>query len=479
MIVIFLPELILTIASLSAIMLGAFIAKPKQAYLTVYSFILATLIVAMIAIFWQSQWFEGQVVYLFGRQYIYDDFSSYTKLLILVGSFTVLLMGAKETIRSGMNQFEYPILMLLAVLGMLVMVSANHLMMLYVGLELQSLSLYVMIAFRRDSIRESEAALKYFILGSLSSGILLYGVSLVYGFTGSFDFQSIADYLFENPFSYGAIVGLVLIIAGIAFKLSLVPFHMWTPDVYEGTATQITLFFAAIPKIAALILFVRILMVAFIDLKAEWQPILMILAMLSMAVGAFAAIAQSNLKRLLAYSTIGHMGYVLMGLATASEQGIIALMIYLPIYVITTIGLFGCLLLFHEQHDSYENISDLSGLLKLSPGIAVAILIFMFSMAGVPPFAGFFAKFYVFSAALSEGLYGFVIFAAITSVISAFYYLRIVKIMFFDNPKYSEIKSDNLVLRFFIFFAAAFVTTMLLWPRPIIYIATLASGALF
>ncbi len=471
-----LPEIILMAASLICIVVGAFISSSDQAFKVVYSIALTVLMSVFLIIIWQYRWFANDVVYLFGNQYIRDDFSTYAKLILIVGTVMVLLIGVSECRRNNMNQFEYPILILLAVLGMLVMVSANHLIPLYIGLELQSLALYIMVAFRRDSIRESEAALKYFILGALASSLLLYGASLVYGFTGELGFQKIAEYLAQNEFNFGAIAGMTFLIAGLAFKLSVVPFHMWTPDVYEGSTTPVTAFFATVPKVASFVLLTKLLIVSFPTVIEQWQPILMLLAMLSMAVGGFAAIAQSNIKRLIAYSAIGHIGYILMGLMVGTQAGITATMFYLPIYIVTTIGLFSCILILRGQN---ETINDLSGLLKNYPTIAVALLVFLFSMAGIPPLAGFFAKFYVFKAALEQQFYFMVIFAAVMSVVSAFYYLRIIRIMFFENPKNTQAINDNWVLRLTIFSSAVLVAFMLIWPAPLIHLATVAAAALF
>ncbi len=473
------PEIILASVILVFIASAAFINDADKAYQLSYSASLLALAACFIAILLQFQWFTDSQYLLFSGQFIWDNLSSYAKMLVLVGTFLVLLIGSEECKNLGMNQFEYPILVLFAVLGMMIMISANHLLVLYIGLELQSLALYVMVAFRRDSIRESEAGLKYFVLGALASGIILYGASLVYGFTGSLGFDAIANNISSGEVAIGAIIGMTFLIAGIAFKLSAVPFHMWTPDVYEGTALPVTSFFANVPKIAAFILFTRLLMTAFIDVAVQWQMVVMLIAMLSMGLACFAAIAQKNIKRLIAYSSIGHMGYALVGLSAGTQEGLAAILVYLTIYMVTGIGLFACILSTRNAQGNYENISDFSGLLQHSPSLAMALLIFMFSMAGIPPMAGFFAKFYVFKAALSQELYLLVIIAALTSVVSAFYYLHIVRIMFFDSAKITHQINHNLVLRMVIFITSSLVLVFALWPAPLIYMVELAASSFF
>ncbi len=476
---ILLAEIILASTILLLIGGAVFINEAGKAYRLTHGLSLAVLAGCFIVILLQFNWFPDNNHTIFAGQYIWDDLVAYSKMLVLAGTFAVLLISAEECKNVGMNQFEYPILVLFAVLGMLVMISANHLLVLYIGLELQSLALYVMVAFRRDSIRESEASLKYFVLGALASAVILYGASLVYGFTGSLSFPEIASQLQSDQLPVGAIIGMSFLIAGLAFKLSAVPFHMWTPDVYEGTPLPVTTFFATVPKIAAFILFARLLIVAFGDVVAQWQMVVMLIASLSMGLACFAAIAQSNIKRLIAYSSIGHMGYALVGLSAGTEDGLTAIMVYLTIYMITSIGLFACILSIRNQQGDYENISDLSGLLQNSPGIAIALMIFMFSMAGIPPMAGFFAKFYVFTAALEQELYILVVIAALTSVISAFYYLYIIRLMFFEAPKTVHMISHNLILRVVILSTATLIVIFALWPSPLIYMSRLASSALF
>jgi NADH-quinone oxidoreductase subunit N len=333
-----------------------------------------------------------------------------------------------------MARFEYPILVMLASVGMMMMISANDLISLYVGLELQSLSLYVVAAIDRDSARSSEAGLKYFVLGALSSGMLLYGASLVYGFTGTTTFPEIAAALNASGSSLGLVFGLVFIIAGLAFKVSAVPFHMWTPDVYEGAPTPVTAFFAAAPKIAAMALFVRVMISPFAAVVQDWQQILVFVSIASMVLGAFAAIGQNNIKRLLAYSSIGHMGFALVGLASGSQEGAQGVIVYMMIYLISTLGVFACVLAMRRKGQHLEQISDLAGLAHNNKALAFVFAMLMFSLAGIPPLAGFFGKYFVFLAAVKSGLYALAIIGVVASVVGAYYYLRIVKIIYFDEP---------------------------------------------
>jgi NADH-quinone oxidoreductase subunit N len=334
----------------------------------------------------------------------------------------------------GGLKFEFPVLVLFAAAGMLMMISANDLIALYVGLELQSLSLYVIATFKRDSARSAEAGLKYFVLGALSSGMLLYGASLVYGFTGQTTFSGIAAALAASETSLGLVFGLVFLIAGLAFKVSAVPFHMWTPDVYEGAPTPVTAFFAAAPKVAAMTMFIRILVDAFAPITSDWQQIIAFIAIASMLLGAFAAIGQSNIKRLMAYSSIGHMGFALVGLAAGNETGVQGVIIYLLIYMAMTLGAFACILSMRRRDAMVEDIADLAGLSRTNPIMAFMLAMILFSLAGIPPLAGFFAKFYVFLAAIEANLYTLAVIGVLASVVGAYYYLRIVKIMYFDEP---------------------------------------------
>ena len=356
------------------------------------------------------------------------------KVLALIGSAVAIVMSIGYARAQKFERFEYPVLIVIATLGMMMMISANDLIAVYLGLELQSLALYVIAAINRDSVRSTEAGLKYFVLGALSSGMLLYGASLVYGFTGTTTFAGIAAALGGGTPSLGLVFGLVFLIAGLAFKISAVPFHMWTPDVYEGAPTPVTAFFAAAPKVAAMALFVRVVVSPFAPITPDWQQILSFIAIASMVLGAFAAIGQRNIKRLMAYSSIGHMGYALVGLAAGTEAGVQGVIIYITIYLAMTLGAFACILSMRRREGMVYEISDLAGLSKTHPIMAFMLAVIMFSLAGIPPLAGFFAKFYVFLAAIESGLYVLAVIGVVASVVGAFYYLRIVKIMYFDDP---------------------------------------------
>jgi len=403
----------------------------------------------------------------FDGGFVVDEFSQFVKILILLGSAFSIIMSLEYLKSEKLERFEYPILVVLATLGMCMMVSANDLITLYVGLELQSLSLYVLAAFNRDSLRSTEAGLKYFVLGALSSGLLLYGASLIYGFTGTTNFDALRMAIVPGEWNLGLIFGVVFLTAGLAFKVSAVPFHMWTPDVYEGAPTPITALFAAAPKIAAMALMVRVLMWPFSSeagIAPEWQQIIIAISILSMVVGAFAAIGQTNIKRLMAYSSIGHMGFVLMGLSAGNEQGVQGVLIYMTIYLFMTLGVFACILSMRRKQGAVEEIEELAGLSRNQPVVAAALAILMFSLAGIPPLAGFFAKFYVIIAALSAELYLLAIVGVLSSVVGAYYYLRIVKIMYFDEPVEAfdatpgpEVRLVLGVSSTFVFFFAGFV----------------------
>lgn len=423
------PEIILACAAMTYMMIGVFV-KEENSLSIVYALSLAALI--LISLILLS--FKGEKITAFNGQFVSDDFTVFMKILILIGSFMTLIMSKSFLKREDISRFEYPVLILFATLGMMMMISANDLISLYLGLELQSLSLYVLAAFKRDTTRSSEAGLKYFVLGALSSGMLLYGCSLIYGFTGTTSFDVLSNLLTgTETASVGLITGVVFLICGLAFKVSAVPFHMWTPDVYEGAPTPVTAFFAVAPKIAAISLFMRVMIDPFGDLLSEWRQIIVFISVLSMILGSLAAIAQTNIKRLMAYSSIGHMGYALIGLASGGTNGVQAIILYMTIYLAMTLGTFGCILCMSRKDEMVEQISDLSGLGKSNPLLAAALLVFMFSMAGIPPLAGFFGKLYIFLAAVEAQLYALAIIGVITSVIGAFYYLRIVKIMYFDE----------------------------------------------
>jgi len=468
-----LPELILLATAILLLMVGVFRKGDDDGPAT--TFALVGMVLALVAVVFAP----GEAGTTFEGLFVSDAFTRFMKGLVLVGALLTLVMARSYRVRERMNQFEYPGLITFATLGMLMMVSANDLMSLYVGIELHSLPLYVIAAFKRDTRRSTEAGLKYFILGALSSGMLLYGCSLVYGFAGSTSFDVLAETLGHGGASIGVIVGLVFVAAGLAFKISAVPFHMWTPDVYEGAPTAITAFFAAAPKVAAMALFLRVLIDPFGGMVGEWRQIVVFIAIASMLLGAFAAIYQTNIKRLMAYSSIGNIGYALVGLAAGTEQGVQSVIVYMAIYLIMTIGTFGCIMAMRAKGQMLENISDLAGLGRSQPMVAAALGILMFSMAGIPPLAGFFGKLYVFLAAIEAGLYTLAIIGVLTSVVGAFYYLRIVKLMYFDEagepfdrPIESEVSmviagTSLLILLFFVY------------PVPLLTGAANAAAALF
>jgi NADH-quinone oxidoreductase subunit N len=414
----------------------------------------------------------------FGESFIVDPFARVMKILTLIGAGAALIMSRDYWIAEDRLKFEFPVLVLLAATGMMMMISANDLIALYVGLELQSLALYVMAAFDRRSARSSEAGLKYFVLGALSSGMLLYGASLIYGFTGSTLFVDIAAAVQPSSANLGLIFGLVFLITGFAFKLSAVPFHMWTPDVYEGAPTPVTAFFAAAPKLAAMALTVRALYAAFPSVTPEWQQIVTFLAIASMALGSFAAIGQRNIKRLMAYSSIGHMGYALVGLAAGSVEGVQGLIVYLAIYLAMTLGTFACILAMRRDGRMVEDIEQLSGLSTTRPGMAFLLAMLLFSLAGIPPLAGFFAKFYVFLAAIHAGLYQLAVVGVLLSVVGAYYYLRIVKIMYFDEAV-AEFDPMPGLLAAVLGVSGAFVILYILYPAPLVAMAASAARSLF
>jgi NADH-quinone oxidoreductase subunit N len=398
----------------------------------------------------------------------------------VAGSAVTILMGMHYNEDQGIGRFEFPVLVMLATTGMMVMISANDLITLYVGLELQNLALYVVASFDRDSPRSSEAGLKYFVLGGLSSGMLLYGLSLVYGFAGTTGFADLAQ-LFAGsaPVSSGLVVGLVFIIAGLAFKTSAVPFHMWTPDVYEGAPTPVSAFFAVAPKLAALALFIRVMIAPFGSMIGEWRQVIVFLSIASMLLGSFAAIAQPNIKRLMAYSSIGHVGYSLIGLAAGTAAGIRGVLVYLAIYLVMNLGAWAVILCMRRQGRMLEQIADLSGLSRTSPALALALAIFMFSLAGVPPAAGFFAKLYVFLAAIDAKLTGLAVIGVVTSVVGAFYYLRIVKVMYFDEPVAAFDTPISGELKGVLVVTALVTLFFFLLPGPVVGSAEVAASSLF
>ena len=421
-----LPELILAAGILVLVLFGALRGKESGGPVTEIA--AGLLGFAIVIIFLGSK----TTAVVFDGAFIDDGFGRFMKVLTLAGSLVTLIMSQDFLAREKIDKFEFPILILLSTLGMLMLISAAGLIALYLGLELMSLSLYVIAAFHRDNLRASEAGLKYFVLGALSSGMLLYGASLLYGFAGTVSFAGIAETI-NGKVSLGAIFGLVFLMAGLAFKMSAVPFHMWTPDVYEGAPTPVTAFFATAVKMAAVAITVRVVFTAFPGIVSQWRQIVIFISLLSMVLGAFAAIGQTNIKRLMAYSAIGHIGFALVGLAAGGEAGVSGVLAYMAIYLVMTLGTFAGILSMRVNGEGVENISDLSGLAKTDGVMAFFLAMMMFSLAGIPPLAGFFAKWYVFNAAIQAGLYWLAVIGVLSSAVAAYYYLRIVKVMYFDE----------------------------------------------
>jgi NADH-quinone oxidoreductase subunit N len=423
-----LPEIVLAIGALALLMIGVFSGARATGIVNTLSVLLLVVVLAALLLFTP----DGAT---FSGGFVLDPFARLLKVLVLIGSGVAIILSAGYARKENFARFEYPVLIVIATLGMMMMVSANDLITLYIGLELQSLAIYVVAAINRDSLRSTEAGLKYFVLGALSSGMLLYGGSLIYGFTGHIGFPEIAAAITaQGSPSVGLIFGLVFVIAGLAFKVSAVPFHMWTPDVYEGAPTPVTAFIAAAPKLAAMALFVRAVVGAFGPVTDQWQQIVTFLAIASIVLGTFAAIGQRNIKRLMAYSSIGHMGYALVGLAAGTEAGVRGVIIYLIIYLAMTLGAFAVILSMRRRDGMVEEIGDLAGLSRTNPWLAFLLATILFSLAGIPPLAGFFAKFYVFLAAIEAQLYWLSVIGVLASVVGAYYYLRIIKIMYFDEP---------------------------------------------
>jgi NADH-quinone oxidoreductase subunit N len=468
------PEIVLAIGAMALLMLGAF--RDEDGRSSEAPGWLAILILAAAAYLVAQQGPETER--LFAGAFIVDGFGRFMKILILGGSAASILLSFEYLKQKRMQRFEFPVLVLLAAVGMMMMVSASDLIALYLGLELQSLSLYVLAAIRRDDTRSSEAGLKYFVLGALSSGMLLYGASLLYGTTGATGFTEIAAAVArEGAGNLGLTVGLVFLLVGLAFKVSAVPFHMWTPDVYEGAPTPVTAFFAAAPKLAAMALLTRVVAGAFGGAADQWRQIIIFLSIASMLLGAFAAIGQTNIKRLMAYSSIGHVGYALVGLAAGGEQGLEALLVYLAIYLVMTLGTFACILAMRRGDGTVEDISSLSGLAETNLPLAFVLAMLLFSLAGVPPLAGFFAKFYVFAAAIKAGLYPLAVIGVLASVVAAFYYLRIVKVMFFDAPA-PAFQAVEPYTRFVMVLAGVFVLFYAVYPSALVDAASAAAKSL-
>ncbi len=472
-----LPEVVMAIGAMALLMLGVFRGN-SSTRLIAWAAVAVLLIAAILVLAQPNGRFVG-----FGDGFVVDPFSKFGKVLIYLGSAIVLIMSLGFLRTQKVERFEFPLLILFATLGMSIMVSANDLIFLYMGIEMQSLALYVLAAFNRNSLRSTEAGLKYFVLGALSSGLLLYGCSFIYGFTGTTNFDVLGQVIVPGEMGLGLIFGLVFLSAGMAFKVSAVPFHMWTPDVYEGSPTPVTAFFAAAPKIAAMLLFVRVLMGPFLGddatLAPEWQQIIIVISILSMTVGAFAAIGQSNIKRLMAYSSIGHMGYALVGVAAGTEEGVGSVLIYLTIYLAMTLGVFACILSMRRKEGMVEQIEELAGLSRTQPLMAIAFLILLFSLAGMPPLAGFAAKFFVFRAAIHAELYSLAIIGLLASVVGAYYYVRIVKIMYFDDPAEPFQQPMSRSMRVVLSASTLFTLFYLVFANPLLRMTEYVAKSLF
>ena len=460
-----LPEIFISLSVMFLLILGVFKKDSSQLIFNLSLFTI--LITAIITI---NETYSISRVTLFKDSVVIDPMASLMKVITLIGGFLVLVISSNYLKVFKIFKIEYPILILSSILGMMVMISSNDLMVFYMGLELQSLALYVLATFNRDQLKSSEAGLKYFVLSALSSGLLLYGCSLIYGFSGSTNFDVIANQLNSNE--YALTFGIVFILVGLAFKISAVPFHMWAPDVYEGSPTSVTLFFTMVPKIAALTVFIRFLYVPFLNLIDQWQMIIIFLSIASMIFGAIAAIGQTNIKRLVAYSSIGHIGYTLAGLATGSNDGIQSSIIYISIYVVMNLALFSCLLMLKRNEQYYEDIDDLSGLSKNHPLLSLCLLIILFSLAGIPPLAGFFAKFYVFKAVIEQSMYFLAIVGLLSTVIAAFYYLRIIKIIYFDKEKEKYDTDHEIWLKFSLTFSTILILLYFIFPSQLIEVVS-------
>ena len=452
---ILLPEVFLTLSIFSILMIGVFIKNSFNLIFNLSSLIL----IITIGIILNNPNNQEKI---FLDSFTRDGFSNFFKIIILISSLFVLNSSKNYILDNKLGKFEYPIIILLSILGMFFMVSSNDIILFYLGLELQSLSLYILASMDRDNLKSSESGIKYFVLSALSSGLLLYGCSLLYGFTGSTNFDLIADQL--NKDNTGAVFAMVFILVGLAFKVSAVPFHMWTPDVYEGAPTAITSYFAVVPKVAGFAVLIKFMLIPFSNILAEWQTIIIFMSIASMILGSVAAIGQKNIKRLLAYSSIGHIGYALAGVATGVVSGYESAIIYIAIYVIMNIGAFSCLYLLKKDGEYKENISDLSGISKKHPILAISFLLILFSLAGIPPLGGFFAKFYVFTAVLEQQMYALAIIGLLTTVISAFYYLKIIKTIYFDDSLITFDPTKNIFAKVSILISCGIITTFFLYP---------------
>src|SRR5215469_13127839 len=465
-----LPEIVLALGAMALLMMGVFRGDRSTAlinWLSIALLVLAGIIVLELP--------EERLV-TFGGSFVLDGFARFMKILALGGSAISIILVSRYLQTERQLRFEYAIMIVLSTLGMMVLSSAADLIALYLGLEIMSLALYVLAAIRRDSVKSTEAGLKYFVLGALSSGMLLYGASLIYGFTGTVSFSGIAKA--SSAGGIGLIFGLVFLFAGFCFKVSAVPFHMWTPDVYEGSPTPITALFATAVKVAGIAMFVRATISAFPGITTQWQQILVFVAIASMALGSFAAIGQRNIKRLMAYSSIGHMGFALVGLAAGTQEGVQGVLVYMAIYITMTLGAFACILSMRREGQMVEDIADLAGLARTKPAMAFFFAMLLFSLAGIPPLAGFFAKFYVFLAAIQAGLFTLAVIGVITSVVGSYYYLAIVKTMYFDEPA-KPFEPMPYELKAVLAVTGLFNLLFFVYPSPLIEAANAAAKSLF
>jgi NADH-quinone oxidoreductase subunit N len=465
------PEIVLACCGMAILLLGVLRRRDSNflcSMLTLGAFLLAALLVM-----------SPRAGLGYSGLFVVDPFSSFLKILILAGAALSLVLSLDYNEKQHIQRFEFPVLMLFCVIGMMTMASANNLMALYLGLELHSLPLYVLGAFARDDARSSEAGLKYFVLSALASGLLLYGISLCYGFSGSMGFDGLAQAA-ANPTGVapGLVVGVVFILVGLAFKISAVPFHMWTPDVYEGAPTPVAVFFATSPKVAAIGLLLRVMVTPFGHLLAQWQDLIILVSISSMILGALAAIGQSNIKRLMAYSSIGHMGYALIGLAAGTRDGVRGVLIYMVLYVFMTIAAFACIVAMRRKGRSVDRIADLAGLGRNDPALAMVMAIAMFSLAGIPLLSGFFAKLYIFLAAVQSGLWTLAIIGVLTSVVGAYYYLGVIRVMYFEGPA-EPFDPRPVSLSFVAAASGLFTTFFFVSPAPIVGAAEAAARALF
>ena len=451
-----LPEIFTSLSIMLFLIIGVF---KKNSSSLIYNLTIISLIILLASVYNLTTISE---TLLFNKSYIIDNLSNFMKIIMIVSGIFVMLISSKYLQIIKINKIEYPVLILSAILGMMVMISSNDLIVFYMGLELQSLALYVLASFNRDNLLSTESGLKYFILSALSSGLLLYGCSLVYGFSETTNFNEILNN--SNNVEYGLTFGIVFILVGLAFKISAVPFHMWAPDVYQGSPTSVTIFFAILPKIAALTVFIRFLYVPFVNMIDQWQIIIIFISIASMIFGAVAAIGQTNLKRLVAYSSIGHMGYALAGLSTGTNDGIQSSITYISIYLVMNLAFFSCIFMLRRKETYFEKIEDLSGLSKNHPMLSFSLMVVLFSLAGIPPLAGFFAKFYIFVAVIEQSMYFLAVVGLLSTVIAAFYYLRIIKIIYFDPEKEMYEKNHHFGLRFTLILSTIFIIGYFIYP---------------